>query len=566
MASVVGKFRILAIIAATLVAALYAFGSWSNQFVYDDHEVIENQYAIRSFADLAQIFREPHYLDFPYYRPITRSTFALQKMIWGNSPLPYHLFNALLAGGVMLAAYGLLRRPALATPPLAALLAAVWFAVHPAMSECVYPAASGRESLMPMLMILLATWAFFGKGDRNYWLAMLFLAVSLLCKEQAAVVPAIFLAADFLELTSWSQHRHRWNDWGLRYLPIVILFCIYFWIRHLIFNGPTLHFATGDHLWGPLSAIGYGIQTTITPFPDLRYEPTLAVWRDPALFAVACGIAALLAIAAVFAGKTARRVALFWLGWFVLVQLPTAHILQQEAPYSERYVALAVFSFAAILGCVASNWRPLLAKTSAICAAIVWIAALGWISFQREACYASDTTFALQWYTTNPYSASAHNGLALEAQLKGQWQTAIDQYTQALQLDPDSSTAHNNLANLLSEHGKYYEAESHYQWILKRNPNDVSVLVNYARLLSNVAVKRNSTALRDRAHNLLNLALRLRPRDPRVHFELGEWNQAFDTPAAALSEFKEALRLDPGSNDAKRRIERLESTSTRSSR
>ena len=40
---------------AAVVSSIYAAASWSNQFVYDDHEVIENQYPIHHFGDLAQI-------------------------------------------------------------------------------------------------------------------------------------------------------------------------------------------------------------------------------------------------------------------------------------------------------------------------------------------------------------------------------------------------------------------------------------------------------------------------------------------------------------------------------
>ena len=111
--------RILLVVAgAVCVGALYIAGSWANQFVYDDHQVIEKQYPIRHWNDVGRIFAEPHYLNFPYYRPMVRVTFALQqRWAWGRSPRAYHIFNAVLAGMVVVAAYGLLRREAFGLTP-----------------------------------------------------------------------------------------------------------------------------------------------------------------------------------------------------------------------------------------------------------------------------------------------------------------------------------------------------------------------------------------------------------------------------------------------------------------
>ena len=186
-----------------VVGLVYWAGSFNNGFVYDDHEVIQTLSPLHSMRDVAAIFTQPHYLNYLYYRPITRLTFAWQRTIWGDNPRPYHVFNAILAGLVGIAAYLLLRQNRLGlnnavgsalrttnddanaktvrgadpTPianrrsgVLAAMLAALWFALHPATSECVYPAASGRESLMPMLFILLATWAYLHERGRGIWL------------------------------------------------------------------------------------------------------------------------------------------------------------------------------------------------------------------------------------------------------------------------------------------------------------------------------------------------------------------------------------------------------------
>ena len=38
----------------------------------------------------------PHWNGLPYYRPLSRMIFALERLAFGMAPAPYHLFNAVL--------------------------------------------------------------------------------------------------------------------------------------------------------------------------------------------------------------------------------------------------------------------------------------------------------------------------------------------------------------------------------------------------------------------------------------------------------------------------------------
>src|SRR5262245_13185496 len=117
-----------------------------NGFIYDDVKIVLRHEGLHSFADLAQVFREPHFPRFPYYRPITRTTLLLQKTLHGDDPVPFHLFNAALAALTALTAFWLLRAPALRIERGPAFLAALGFGVHPLMAHCVLPICSGRET------------------------------------------------------------------------------------------------------------------------------------------------------------------------------------------------------------------------------------------------------------------------------------------------------------------------------------------------------------------------------------------------------------------------------------
>ena len=134
--------------------------SLQNDFIYDDVEIILAHRAPRSFADWAQIFKERHFPNLPYYRPVTRLTLLGQKRLHGDVPWPFHLANALLLGAAALLAFGILRLPAFGVQRGPALIAAAMFALHPAASSCVYPICSGRETLLPSVWMLGAMYAF----------------------------------------------------------------------------------------------------------------------------------------------------------------------------------------------------------------------------------------------------------------------------------------------------------------------------------------------------------------------------------------------------------------------
>jgi tetratricopeptide (TPR) repeat protein len=551
------------LLAAAVIVMLYAAASWSNQFVYDDHEVIENQYPIGHLSDLGRIFREPHYLNFPYYRPLTRSTFALQMSGWGRNPRAYHLFNALLAGMVMLAAYALLRRPIFGLSGWAALLAASWFAVHPAISECVYPAASGRETLLPALFIILATFAYLGRGLAWFCVAMFLFIAALLCKEQAAVLPGIFVLADLLGL---SERPHSLVAWIRRYLPIACIFILYFFARHFIFGQSMLHFTIMQHPLEPLKSLLYGLQTAVTPYMALRYEPPFETWFDWRLSVISCAVALALAAMALFSSKGVRHAAIFWLGWFILLQLPTAHIVEQEAAYSERYAAAAILAFPAIVAAVSLDplVRPRL-RPAIVGMAILWIVILARVSFLRGDYYTNDASFCIQWQNTSPDAAGPHDGFGRLAQQRHEWSTAIAEYQKALVIQPDDATARNNLANIFAERGDFTGASQQYEWLLSHassGADPVATMTNYAQLLGQEAYERHDPAMRDRAHELLERAIAFRSDYAQAHLILGEWNMAFGSRDAAVRQFKLALQLRPDWTEVEQKLQTLEPTAT----
>jgi len=519
--------------AVLAAAAGLAYGrSLANGFVYDDTKVILEARAPRSVASFARIFAERHFYNLPYYRPITRATLLGQKALHGDEPALFHAVNVVLAAGVAFLAFLLLRLPVFGLPPPAALAAAALFLLHPVASSCVYPVSSGRETLMPTAWMIAAVLCWIKDRKRAAWALF---AGALLCKESAVVTPALFVLAD---LTLHPPPRR--GRWLARYWPALVVLAAYFAIRHWLFGGGE--YQAGSPKGFALSYL-YAVQTLFVPFVELRYEPGVAQWLSPAR-----AVPALLAAAAVAVMLWRKRDprALFWAGWFAVLLLPTANVIRQEAAFDERYVFPASLGLFAMLA-VAAPPRPWTFAAAALLAA-----AAGGISFARSSSFADDIAFSSQWLRTNPAAFNALYNLGMAYDRLGMRAEAVAAYRETIRLQPKLADARNNLGKSLLELGARDEAEASLREAVRLNPNLGVAWVNLGALLVDSGRAAEAAAA-------LNEGLRLLPRYAPAHFYLGMALEQTGRLTEARSSYRRAAALDPLHEEARRRLERLDS-------
>ncbi|MBW2280767.1 MAG: tetratricopeptide repeat protein [Deltaproteobacteria bacterium] len=521
------------------VFALYA-SSCDRGFVYDDHEVILVQHAPASAGEVLRIFAERHIVGLPYYRPITRASLLLQKAAHGHDPAPFHLFNAALMAAIAGLAYVVLRLPALGVSRAPALLAAAMLAMHPVASSCVYPIASGRETAMPSLFMLASLWGWLRGGRSGAATAWAAFAAALLCKEQAVVIPVVFALADALGLSGPAERSPR--AWSLRYAPAVVLGVLYAALRSQLFGGSELVLG---HLLGPVWSYGYALQVLVAPTAALVYEPALDVWVSFPRLALAGLAAAALGVAVWRSGAHSgvgsgerRGVLLFWVGWFAIVQLPTANLLQQEAPFDERYVFLASLGPWAMIATLASGATHRLAGRAALAAALVAVAAAAWITAGRASSFASDEAFFQAWHRASPRSieANAHLGqLRLE---QGRIGEAARLYERAVEISPGSASAWLGLGRVRAAEGREADALAHYERAVALEPGSG---LSWFQL----GVARERSGDPESAERAYREALRFKPNLAEAHFNLGVRLERSGRDAEAMDSYREALRYRP---------------------
>jgi tetratricopeptide (TPR) repeat protein len=224
--------------AAPLLTALVflAYGnSLGNGFVFDDLPLIAHDRALGDLHRLPHLFlqdywagsRDDHEVAVAprsgLYRPAVIASYALNVAVGGAQPWLFHLVNTVLHALATCLLYLVAREHGVT--PVAALSAAVLFAVHPLHTEAV-TAIIGRAELLMSLGVLAALWF---AARRKPGLASLAYALALFSKEQALVLPLLLLISDWardgqvLSGRWWLLARRRYAAYGLVLAGYLIL-------------------------------------------------------------------------------------------------------------------------------------------------------------------------------------------------------------------------------------------------------------------------------------------------------------------------------------------------------
>jgi len=534
---------IMPVVLFVLVIALY-LPSTSNDFIYDDLTLISDQATPRSLIDIFRVFGERHWYNLPYYRPVCRLTMVGQKFIHANDPGQYHLFNAVLMGVAALLAYALLRLPAFNIRTLPALVGAGLFAVHPIASCTVYPICSGRETLIPAVFVMASVYAFLLSARGWYVLAMAMFGLSLLSKEQAVIVPGLFVLADTLGISADAPGRSMYK-WVRRYTPVFLILLVYFLIRWMMFGGTgEYRLAVLNSPSGPFLSLLYTLQTIFVPFVELVYEPKLKVWISAWRQLLVLAALILLVVATYRRRSVVRSKVFFWLGWFLLALLPTSNLLVQEARFAERYGFLALMGVIGIVGVLVSMfWNRPSARRWITVAGISLLVACGAISFHRNTYFKNHKVFMRQWLHTDRESFQAHVSIGEILQREGRLDEAIHHYHQAIQLKSNYEDAHNNLGLAYYKKGMLENAISEYKKALAINPD--LTMAHY-----NLGLAYYKKGMLENAISEYKKALAINPDLTIAHYNLGLAYCKKDRLDEAISEYKKTLAIDPSFSNA----------------
>ena len=508
------------------------------------------------------------------YRPVTLSSFAIQKQLFNNNPGKAHLINILLYALLTLVLFNVLLKLLPAAHPLVCATIVLLFAVHPVHTEVVASVKSQDELLSVLFGLLALSYAAtLIKGDKfslkYLLLSIACYSVALLSKEGVFAMILIFPLAFRLLL---SQSIKRSLVYSLPYLGAGLLFLF---TRYLVLGGQVQNYQNTimeNVLYG---ARGFA-QVTATkmeilfhyqrlffvPWPlswDYSYNEVPVVdWTSLTAWVSVLLYGGMLAFALLKIKK--QPVISFGILFFLIVLAPTANLFfLNGSTLSERFlffpslglIIAVVYGVARLLKVDILNFTGSGIKKFSWIFGVVIVLFTG-LSFVRSSDWESNFTIYKSGAENAPNSSrttlSFGNQYLKLADIETNRQAKIEYYTNALKyfkrstdILPSNKDALYGIGLCYASLGDRSKAYESYQHALTYYPKHRSVLNNLGTAFFEekkydsafMYFKRSYDADSSFPKSSQNLAI--------YYFTLGNYNQAIQYASRAVRLFKYQL-------------------------
>jgi len=454
-------------------------GDW----LWDDDTLISQNAVVHDPEGILDIWFSPG--DLIDYFPLSATMEWLGWQLWADDTLGYHLMNIILHVCSALLVWRLFSKLGLRLAWLGGLL----FAIHPVMVESVAWMAELKNTLsMPPFLLAMCAWIDYDRRGKleDYFLALGFFLVAMLCKSTMVMFPVVILLFAW-----WRRGRIGWRD--LQHtvpffaISLAVGLTLIAFLRHgvgedtiplggflsrLACAGLSLSFYFSKCF---LQLLPIYPQWTINPPEPWQFIPWLllasalcwllskpASWARHALF----GFGFFLINLAPFVGFRAISFMRFaWvmdhflylpiIGLFGLTVAALGQMDERLSPSARRYAIGGIALLAVLLAFGSHRYAKIFVNSEAL-----W-------------------TYAIRHY---PEAWPPHNNLGNTLANEGRLAEAQEQYEEALQLNPGYPEAHNNLGIIFARTGQYSKAIVQFEEALRLCPELESAQQNLAKV------------------------------------------------------------------------------------
>jgi len=340
----------------TVVVFLVYGNALFNQFTWDDDYLIVSNPYIKDMKFIPNLFsgdliESTTARDFEsgYYRPLSMLWFLVDYQIWKLNPFGFHLTNILIHLVNSILVFLIILR--MSQHKFVSLLTALFFTVHPIHVEAVVPIYN-RMGIQAALCILAAFLSLLQADNfrRAGWLtaALIFFVLGLFSKEDAIVLPVIFLCYDFVCLSDLKLRDLLRRPKVLFYGACILLCLIYLFIRntnvHYRFFYPVSPELLGVawaknlfyHILTSIKVVGICLSKTIFSFslsPIYWMEPVNRFLEREVVMSLLV-IGGLLGLAHL--NRKKNKISAFFIFFFFISILPVSNILPIAEVYTFR--------------------------------------------------------------------------------------------------------------------------------------------------------------------------------------------------------------------------------------
>jgi len=444
-----------AVLVAAVVAQCSAFGG---AFQYDDFFAILINPHLEGWQAFIQHLGH-------MIRPVLHATFLLDRALYGNSPVGYHVLNFMLHVASTLIVYRILALAVTERDRSVPFWTALVFFIHPLTTETITYISGRASGLMAFLYLsafLLYIQASNGEGHaplRRLSLAggVVSYLLSFGAKETAMTFPLVLILWDVLIPQRKAVSLRR--TFFIYHVPFWIVLCVvalWAW-RHPRYAHLAQFSFTLRPLWNNIlsevHAVAYAVLLFFIPWKQ-NFDHDLPEFHSPFEWPLPLDLA-LLAGLIVGAIIAARRLPLasFGVGWFLVMLLPTSLIPRADL-FSERNLYPAFLGLALVTVVLASRFvkwlmrlvpHPRLIRMTATSGATGLILALCLCTYLRNLVYQDEISLWSDTIQKSPNKARAHNNLGHAYAMQGNWEMATEKFRMAARLDPDYALAQKNL-------------------------------------------------------------------------------------------------------------------------
>jgi tetratricopeptide (TPR) repeat protein len=510
---------IVAVVLILLLTVLVYAHSLKNDFVWDDYSVIVENTFIKTWHNFPLLFQRAYVTkisDLEYlgerdigsgeltYRPVVTASYFVDYALWKLNPFGYHLSNLALHAVNAILLYALLIL--ITGNPAIALLASLFFALHPVNTEAV-DVVSFREDLLVFLFFAGSFILFIsaekqppGKKAFFYLVSHASFLLALFSKEMAITLPLVLLWFDYFFI-SRRNSRNVFSRIPGCYIGYIASLACYAGVKLFLIRDisrPLVAFPMSSFyariMTMPKVAVTY-LQWLLFPF---NIHPTLP--DDPAFlrhsFFSPSVLGSLLLLLALCAATVRMRkrfpLCAFGICWFVITLIPVSNIVFPLTNYiAARYlyipgVGFCVFLAASILQLPDIRFRMIppavLKKISRYALAFILLG-YAQFTFIRNMGWQNNIVFWSGMVEQYPRNALAHSSLGAVLRKAGVVDEAIQEYKIALGLERGYAKDHNELGACYYEKGMLKEAAEEFTRALELDPGLAAAYANLGSAL-----------------------------------------------------------------------------------
>jgi len=438
------------------------------------------------------------------FQPIRDISYMIDFTFWKTNPvLGIHLHNILLFYFMTIALWLFLLELFKAFDVaenrafLWGTIACVIYAVHPIHVESVAWLYARKEPLLG-IFTFLSFWSFLKgrSGQTGYYLASIaLLALAILSKPTALVIPAAMLVIDFA-LQSHRPASDFWKKRAVVFIPMLIL--VIPLIARLISMMSSVGGIKpyhGGSFWNNLLAvsqicISYLRLIGFTLIYTADYPITLYTefhqWQ--AWLFVALNLSLILSALAAYA--RGRYIYAVFVAWFYIFILPVAHIFPIAQTMADRYALIPSVSWCVLLGfLISALWdkrltlqfvSPDLPRLLAVVVFSVIVLSYAAMTIRQNTIWMSSERLWENTVSRYPNSSPGNVNLAVIYIGQGRYEAAQELCLNAIMALPYDYLAISNLALAQMMMGQYDNAVHNYQTALKLKPDLVKTKLGLA--------------------------------------------------------------------------------------